>query len=367
MSGENLSEDDVIIVPNIPLISGIPNVKNLGFIAEFGYRTILAATKPKEFQNLTIASYLSGYTDNFMSLVSKVKWDFNPEDVGILAPRRGVSKQSVTVFSGTSDVNKVGRVFAVDNKTKHDIWTTEACNNITGSDGVIYGPDLVQNKEDLAVYLPNVCRSLPLVFDEEVKIMNGMRSYRYKAPFGTFSTLESYPENKFYCEPKGVKDKAIDGVLDVSKCIDGNPPILISHPHFMEGDKQLFQHFDGLNPNESLHNSFAFIHPRLSVPFFGVSRMQLNLKVNHFGKYYKNLPDEIILPLAWIETTTEDFPESIMTRLFLSTIVVDYIEIILKFGSLFSLMLSSLVLVLQNFCSLKYNAMMIRKAIKSYF
>jgi scavenger receptor class B, member 1 len=348
LSGEYLSEDDVITVPNIPLISGIPNVKLLGVLAEFGYEKILAATKPKEFQRLSIAQYFLGYTDDFMNLISKIKWDFDPEDVGILAPRRGVSKQNVTVFSGTDDVSEVGKVFAVDKKTKLDIWTTEACNHITGSDGVIYGPFLVQNKEDLAVYLPAICRSLPLVFDKEVKIENGMRSFRYKQPFGTFSSPESYPDNKFYCEPKGTKDKPIDGVLDVSKCIDGNPPILISYPHFMEGDQQLLQHFDGLNPNESLHSSFAYIHPRLSVPFFGVSRMQLNIKVNRFGKYFEKIPDEIILPLVWIEMTTEDFSESLKTKMFLSTIVVDNIELFFKFGSLISLMISLFVLVLRN-------------------
>lgn len=302
-----------------------------------------------------------------MNLISKIKWDFNPEDVGILAPRRGVSKQSVTIFSGTNDKNKVGKVFALDNRTNVNIWKTEECNRVTGNDGVIYGPEQVQNKKDLAVFLPNICRSLPLVFDKEVKIINGMRSYRYKAPFGSFSTQKSYPENKFYCELKDLKEETIDGVLEVSKCIDGNPPIFVSHPHFMEGDPKLFEHFDGLSPNETLHNSFAFLHPRLSIPFFGVSRMQLNLKVNHFGKYYKKFPDGIILPLAWIETTTEEFPESIMTRLFLATTVVDYLENFFKYGSLISLILSAFVLGAQNFCSLKYNAVMIRKAIKSYF
>lgn len=359
MSG-NLSEDDVVLVPNLPLISGIPNVRSLGFLAELGFKTIIASTKPKQFNNLTIASYLNGYTDRFMKLISKVKWDFTPEDVGILASRRGVTKRSMTVDSGTGDVTQVGQVYAVGNESQLKIWKTEECNQVTGSDGVIYGPSLVQRKEDIQVYLPSFCRSLPLVFDKEAKV-NGMRSYKYKAPFGTFSSTESYPGNKFYCELNTIKRKHIDGVLDVSSCIDGNPPIFISHPHFMEGDTSLFEHFEGLHPNQSLHDSFAHIHPRLSVPLYGVSRMQLNLKLNRFGNLYKNIPDGIILPLAWIETTTDEFPESIKARLFLSTVVVDYIEIFLKVSSLFGVIVSLIFIVINQTYTFTSLAKILRK------
>lgn len=355
-----MTEDDILVVPNIPLISGIPNAKSLGFIAEFGFRTILGRTKPQQFQNISVAKYFHGYTDDFMNLVKVVKWDFNPEDVGILAPRRGVTKKAVTVRSGTGNINDVGKIVAVDGKTKLDIWKSEGCNQISGSDGVIYGPDLVQNKKDLQVYLTNFCRSLPLTFDKEEKIMNGMRSYRYKAPYGSFSSPETIHENKFYCELKSVKEKHVNGVLDVSSCIDGSPPIYISHPHFMEGDEELFKHFEGLKPESSLHESFANIHPRLSVPIFGVSRMQISLKVNQFGKYYKNIPDGLILPLVWIETTTEEFPNNVKSRLFLSTIVVDYLEIFFKFGSLLSFAIAFFILIFNQTCTFKNVAVWIR-------
>lgn len=295
-----------------------------------------------------------------MNLVKVVKWNFNPEDVGILAPRRGVTKKSVTVRSGTEDVNDVGKVVAVDGKTQLDIWKSDSCNFISGSDGIIYGPDLVQHKKDLQVYLTNFCRSLPLVFDKEEKVLNGMRSYRYKAPFGSFSSPETFPENKFYCELKSVTDAHVNGVLDVSGCIDGNPPIYISHPHFMEGDLELFKHFEGLKPEPSLHESFANIHPRLSVPIYGVSRMQINLKVNQFGKYYKNIPDGLILPLAWMETTTEEFSDHVRSRLFLSTVVVDYLEIFFKFGSLLCFGIALFVLVFNQTCTFKNVAMWTR-------
>lgn len=166
-SGENLTEDDFVHVPNIPFISAIPNVKRLGFFAEIGFKTIISMSKAKQFHSLSIKDLFFGYRDEFMNLISKIKWDFTPEDVGVLAPRRGVTKKSVTVNSGTKNVNDVGKVVSVEDKK--NIWKTDKCNNIDGSDGVIYGPNRVRNHQDVTVYLPEFCRSLPLTFVEKVR------------------------------------------------------------------------------------------------------------------------------------------------------------------------------------------------------
>lgn len=337
-------------MPNLALISAFPNVKAMGYFADLGFRTILASTKPSEFESVTISNYAHGFSDSFKGLIEKFKWDFSSKDVGILAPRRGVDSKTTTIFSGTGDVRKVGQVYAIGNQTKTNIWKSDKCNQVSGSDGVINGPWLVQNKQDISVYLTNICRALPLVFDREAEVMNGIRTYRYQAPPGTFSSPEFYPENKHYCELKSLNRKHVDGVLEISDCIEGAPPIVFSHPHFMEGDAELFKHFEGLKPNKSLHESYVHVHPRLSVPIYGVSRMMLSLRLTHYGKYYKNLPEGIILPLAWIETTNDEFPEHIKTRLWLSTVLVDFVENFIKFSSMASLMLTSAYIIVCQTC-----------------
>lgn len=356
-----LREDDLLTVPNIPFISAIPNVKQLGFFENMGFKAIVATSKPKEFHNLTAAEHFSGYSDSFTNWIETVKWNFKSEDVGILAPRRGVTKKSITVFAGTGNVYDVGKVVAMDSQEKLNIWKSERCNQVSGSDGVIYGPNLVQERKNLDVYVPNICRSLPLIFEKEVRILNGFRSYYYKAAFGAFSSLETFPENEFYCELKSIKEKHVDGVLDISGCIDGNPPAFVSHPHFMEGEAELFKHFDGLKPDPSLHSSFVYLHPRLAVPLYGVSRMQFNLKVNHFGNHYKRFPDGILLPLAWIEMTNGEFPDHIKTRLFLSTVVVDLLETLFKYGSLISSIISIVYFIINFTPSFKSFPKLLRK------
>lgn len=134
--------------------------------------------------------------------------------------------------------------------------------------------------------------------------------------------------------------------MEMTDCIDGNPPIVISHPHFMEGDPQLLEMFEGISPDRNLHSSYAYLHPRMSVPLFGVSRMQINLKVTKMNKHFEKF-DGLILPIAWLETSTDSFPNEFNFLLFLSTIVVDDIEIVCKYGSIVSFILSSLYLVIK--------------------
>lgn len=124
--------------------------------------------------------------------------------------------------------------------------------------------------------------------------------------------------------------------MEVSDCIDGRPPVFVSYAHFMEGDAKLFEKFEGLYPNRSKHTPYAYIHPRLGTPLFGISRMQLNLKVSSFGKHYEKF-NGLILPLAWIETSIEEFSIKIKILLYLSTYGVDFFEVILKYGSIITL------------------------------
>lgn len=65
----------------------------------------------------------------------------------------------------------------------------------------------------------------------------------------------------------------------MSKCAYGTP-ILASFPHFYLGDKNLANQFDGLNPSEEKHNTYADVHPRLAFPLGGVTRFQINVELN---------------------------------------------------------------------------------------
>lgn len=171
-------------------------------------------------------------------------------------------------------------------------------------------------------------------------IHGNIPSYLYVAPENVFSKPNDKIPNDCYCELASIHEEHVNGVLEVSDCIDGSPPVLASHPHFMEGDEKLIEHFEGIAPNRSLHDSFVYLHSRFSVPVFGTSRMQLNLKLSHHKNYYKHFPNGLILPLGWVETTTDVIPDEFKFKLYLSTVVVDFTEAVIKYGSVFTFIVS---------------------------
>jgi hypothetical protein len=74
----------------------------------------------------------------------------------------------MTIHTGIGDINSAGRLMAYDNTTMLDIWDSESCNHVNGNDGIIFPSSKVHQKRDLDVYVSNICRTLPLIFEKEV-------------------------------------------------------------------------------------------------------------------------------------------------------------------------------------------------------
>lgn len=49
-----------------------------------------------------------------------------------------------------------------------------------GSDGTIFPPRIVRNKKNVHLYQKDMCRSLPLIYGEDVTMLNDkIPAYRY--------------------------------------------------------------------------------------------------------------------------------------------------------------------------------------------
>jgi hypothetical protein len=162
----------------------------------------------------------------------------------------------------------------------------------------------------------------------------------YASDFGLYS---QYSPN--YCELKRLQEKQIAGTLDISDCIPDNPPVVISHPHFAEGDPKLCEMFEGLEPEKfNTPQTCIYVVPRFGVTVFLSTKIQFNLRVSSLSKYYTKLND-VILPVAWIETSLEEPPIALKMIFYVITYVVDGLEIILKYGSILVLLISSICLI----------------------
>lgn len=157
-----------------------------------------------------------------------------------------------------------------------DFWSTNDCNRIDGTDGSQFPPHLMDKKKPLEVYIQSLCRKLPLVFDSEVNVFDGVPAWRYKTPMNVFAHPDENPDNQCFCHIEtGVCPPS--GVFNGTLCYEA--PIFVSFPHFFTGTPNLYKNLEGIHPDPKKHQTFADVHPRLAFPIDGASRIQINVQV----------------------------------------------------------------------------------------
>lgn len=194
----------------------------------------------------------------------------------LLFQRKGVSREVITINSGEDDIRKLSLIDQFDGQPKMNLWSTEECNRLDGTDGSQFPPQWMDKKRQLQVFIKAFCRKFPLVYDEEVNILNGIPAWRYKAPHNVFAHPDNNTANSCYCNTK-TNDCPPSGIFNATLCFDA--PIFSSFPHFFTGDPKLFENIEGLQPDEKKHLTYADVHPRLAFPIDGASRFQINIQV----------------------------------------------------------------------------------------
>lgn len=264
----------------------------------------------------------------------------------------GVSTDNLTVHTGEDSLDNLGKIYAMNGQTKLNIWKTEECNEIVGTDGSQFPPHLMDKDEELSIFVKSFCRTLKLKYEREVTVLNGIPAWRYKTPEGGFASSLTNPDHKCFCDPEEDTYCPPAGVFDVSKCVDG-VPLMISYPHFMEGDQELFEFFEGLQPNRKKHETFADVHPRMAFPIGGASRLQMNFKVTQkdfnffFSRYnyFTQFPKDLILPVFWIEVTAGEIPAEFQTIVFHTTQSANATYLAIQYGSIVAAFVSLLLLL----------------------
>lgn len=191
--------------------------------------------------------------------------------------RNGTSVDSLQINTGEDDINKFSIITQFNGKPALDFWTDDECNRIDGSDPSMFPPHAVETREQLNVFLQVLCRKIPLVFEKEVTIYDNIDALRYRTPLNVFANPDENPNNTCYCQ--NTKSCLPSGVINATKCYD-DAPIYPSFPHFFSGDPSIYKDFEGIEPKQELHQTYADVHPRFGFPISGASRIQINLAVS---------------------------------------------------------------------------------------
>ncbi|ROT80682.1 scavenger receptor class B-like protein [Penaeus vannamei] len=101
-------------------------------------------------------------------------------------------------------------------------------------------------------------------------------------------------DNLCYCKP----DEDHAGMEHGSVCL--GVPIVMSTPHFYQGDEVELAKLVGLDPRKEEHETFLDVEPRTGVTMNAAKKIQINIPLKPYGQFpsFKNVP-EVIFPILW--------------------------------------------------------------------
>uniref|UniRef100_A0A8D8S8B9 Scavenger receptor class B member 1 n=1 Tax=Cacopsylla melanoneura TaxID=428564 RepID=A0A8D8S8B9_9HEMI len=313
------SEDDVVIVPNIPMLSATSQSKHAARFLRLAMASIMDILKVKPFVEVTVGQLLWGYEDPLLKLAKDVvpkEQKLPYEEFGLLYGKNGTSKDNVTVFTGETDMMKFGLIDKFNGKDHLTHWKTEQCNSLSGSDGSIFPPHMDKSRT-LYVYDKDICRLLPLVFEKEVMTEGNVLGYRFTPPKDVFSTVEENPANDCFCPSPPCAPK---GLFNVSLC-QYDSPVMLSFPHFYLANESFLNAVEGISkPDPEKHALFIDVQPEMGVALRARARIQINLAVSQVVdiKQVATFPD-IVFPIMWFEDGIDKLPPAVTDLLRVAT------------------------------------------------
>jgi len=193
------------------------------------------------------------------------------------------------------------------------------CHDIVGTDGLAFSPGVTET-DKLWLFNDQLCRSIWLTYTEDVNI-DGIKALKFTPPQEVFSF--SNPDNYCYCpDIRECAEKVDSNTWDLKnceRCVDGiislegcqGVPVIMSTPHFLDGDDRLWQAIDGLQPDRDLHVTYLNLEPLSGMPMQAHKRIQISLPVSasdHFdslNNLLSNMPNytqpELVFPLTWVD------------------------------------------------------------------
>lgn len=212
---------------------------------------------------------------------------------------------TMTVSTGVDgNFANIGRVVKWNKNSDLNYWKGKYCNTIRGTDGQFFHP-FVEKDERLEIFAPDLCRTLAIEFIKTTSIRS-IELYRFGISANFFKPIDYNDETKCYCVKKHKESKQrfckLSGIVDVSSC--RKKPIVLSTPHFYNGDPQLRQAVEGLSPSAANHDTFIDIEPMTGSVLRVRRRLQVNVEMAPWDGYRDAklaLKHPLIHPFIWLD------------------------------------------------------------------
>ncbi|KAL4002602.1 CD36 family protein [Acanthocheilonema viteae] len=251
----------------------------------------IALTSQQPFLKVSVNDILfNGYRDPYlanicaipvMDLICKSVLKV-PNRIGFLMNRNGAQKV-IEISTGSNDGSiAAGEILNWDGLKllPENWWNSKQARKINGTDGGLYKP-FIKKTDIIYVFAPDLCRSIHLTFAEEMEY-DGIPAYRFTVKEDLLDP--AVPGNEGFCHNDGKAFFSEDekclpkGLLDLSHCYNGTPPILFSFPNFLYADKRVKESVIGLNESTVQHDGIIIeIEPQTGTLLRIYIRSQINI------------------------------------------------------------------------------------------
>ncbi|XP_014479622.1 PREDICTED: scavenger receptor class B member 1 [Dinoponera quadriceps] len=310
------SEEDLVVVPNVPMLSATSQSKHAARFLRLAMASIMDILKIKPFVEVSVGQLLWGYEDPLLKLAKDVvpKEQKLPYDqFGLLYGKNSTMPDLYTIFTGANDITKFGMMDRWNGKDGLGHWTTQECDSVMGTDGSIFPPHITKETV-LKVFEKDLCRTLPLVYQHDVVSAGDVPGYRFSPPTNVFTTVENLPSQQCFC-PAG-PPCAPEGTFNVSLC-QYDSPVLLTFPHFYLADPALREAVTGISPPDpEKHQLYIDVQPIMGTAMRARARVQINLAVSQVRdiKQVASFPD-IVFPIMWFEDCVDELPPQMRSLL----------------------------------------------------
>ncbi|XP_014213612.1 scavenger receptor class B member 1 [Copidosoma floridanum] len=308
----NGSEEDLVVVPNVPMLSATSQSKHAARFLRLAMASIMDILKIKPFVEVSVGQLLWGYEDPLLKLAKDVvptDQKLPYEQFGLLYGKNGTGKDNFTIFTGVMDITKYGLLDRWNGKAGLGHWTTTHCDTVMGSDGSIFPPYITKHTV-LKIFDKDLCRVLPLVYKQDVVTSGDVPGFRFVPPADVFSSPDRVPSQQCFC-PSG-PPCAPEGTFNASLC-QYDSPVLLSFPHFYLADPTLREAVIGISPPEAeKHQLYIDVQPVMGTTLRAKARIQINLAVSQVRdiKQVASFPD-IVFPIIWFEDGIDQLPNDV--------------------------------------------------------
>ncbi|CRL06508.1 CLUMA_CG019609, isoform A [Clunio marinus] len=322
---EGHSEDDVLYLPNIALLSIAHVTAPKNYFLRLPVNLVIRNSNSQPIVKMTAKEFMMGYESPLTTLGNTLlpHW-IHFDKVGLLDRMYDFTGDFETFFTGETDIRKSGLYDTVRGSTDLPHWTGEHCSNIQdASDGTKF-KSFIKPNETLKFFRKSMCRPQRLVrTDSSVDTVQGLEAVKYQFEKNALDNGVHDEANKCFCRDGHC---LAEGLSDVTDCYYGFP-IALSYPHFLDADPILLENVTGSSPNRSVHESFFMLNPTSGLPLKLSVKFQINLVMSdvrtmaHVEKF-----SHLTIPMLWFEFALDTLPERLENRFGLYLNVLPIVE-----------------------------------------